>query len=649
MSKLLAVAARELRERWLLFPGALLAGLAPFVFPAFGMKQELTPVVALVGAVLFGAAAAVVIGSSMLARDSVNGRLGFLFSRPVSWLQVWGGKWLAALVLVAACGFLVALPAMVAYPPDTHGGSWLAAMADARGTVFFLSLLFLGIGFANFNATVFRSRSPWLAVDFALLLVAGWAARRYVAPLLFLGVLDAGHGLTAYVGLAPVAVALLLGSAAQVVFGRTDLRRAHLTLSVAFWAVIGAGLLAAALVLHWTLAARPVDLRGSLARSDSAGRWVLVEGSSGRGALHRPGVLIDTTTGDFLSPAREDVSQPWAARGIAFSGDGRRTVRWRAGWSDQAATVEWLDLQARPIRATWVVLESSPPLTWSTRVVLSPSGGWLLLVHESGASLFAADGRRVATATLPPNIRAEAARFLDEDRARVWLGPDPSLRRRADAAGIVVTLGSDGSATTSRFALAPGTGGADASARTLLVPADEGRSVLSLDGALRLRDGATGAQQATLDEDHPQGRVLGLADGGIVFVTADGPRVLMRTFDREGRPLGSFSLPQSVHGLADVFELPSGRVALAFGAIYRTAEVVVIDAADGRVVSVLTDLRPNTWFGLPADEPGAVKGVPPARFFWGSEGRLVRVDFATGEQKTVLGPGAPRGERLSVR
>ena len=92
MSKLLAVAARELRERWLLFPGAIVAGLAPFVFTAFGMRQELTPVLALVGAALFGAAGAVVIGSSMLARDSVNGRLGFLFSRPVSWLQIWGGK-----------------------------------------------------------------------------------------------------------------------------------------------------------------------------------------------------------------------------------------------------------------------------------------------------------------------------------------------------------------------------------------------------------------------------------------------------------------------------------------------------------------------------------------------------------------------------
>ena len=41
MSKLLAVAARELRERWLLFPGALLAGLAPFVFPAFGKSATL--------------------------------------------------------------------------------------------------------------------------------------------------------------------------------------------------------------------------------------------------------------------------------------------------------------------------------------------------------------------------------------------------------------------------------------------------------------------------------------------------------------------------------------------------------------------------------------------------------------------------------
>ena len=30
-------------------------------------------------------------------------------------------------------------------------------------------------------------------------------------------------------------------------------------------------------------------------------------------------------------------------------------------------------------------------------------------------------------------------------------------------------------------------------------------------------------------------------------------------------------------------------------------------------------------------------------------GRLVRIDFATGERKVVAGPGAPPGERIRVR
>jgi hypothetical protein len=36
-------------------------------------------------------------------------------------------------------------------------------------------------------------------------------------------------------------------------------------------------------------------------------------------------------------------------------------------------------------------------------------------------------------------------------------------------------------------------------------------------------------------------------------------------------------------------------------------------------------------------------------FFRDAEGRVIRLDFATGEQKVVAGPGAPRGERVSVR
>ena len=60
-------------------------------------------------------------GSTMLARDAANGRLGFLFSRPLSWPTIWDGKWLAALVLVASSGVLAAIPFMVVYPAPSDG------------------------------------------------------------------------------------------------------------------------------------------------------------------------------------------------------------------------------------------------------------------------------------------------------------------------------------------------------------------------------------------------------------------------------------------------------------------------------------------------------------------------------------------------
>jgi hypothetical protein len=36
-------------------------------------------------------------------------------------------------------------------------------------------------------------------------------------------------------------------------------------------------------------------------------------------------------------------------------------------------------------------------------------------------------------------------------------------------------------------------------------------------------------------------------------------------------------------------------------------------------------------------------------FFRDVEGRVVRIDFATGERRIVAGPGAPPGERFHFR
>ena len=646
MSRLLAVAARELRERWLLFPAALALGFVPFALPALGVKRDHAPVVGLAFAALFGVAAAVVIGSSMLARDSASGRLGFLFSRPVAWPTIWGGKWLAAVVLVAGCTVLAAVPWMVGYPH--HSGSWFDAIGgDQLGVV--AVLLVIAVGLANFNATVFRSRSPWLAADLLLLVVAVWAIRRYVAPLLLLGTFRTGHGLGGYLDIVWVfGGALLLASASQVALGRTDLRRAHRAMSATFWSIVGVCLLAAGVFLGWSLASGPADVRGGFTvRSDPSARWVWVEGSTGRGGLHHPGLLLDTAAGRYLAPRRDDVRVPWAAWGIAFSGDGR----WAARWCDDGGSitaVERVDLQHPSRWGDRVALESSPPPNWHTRIVLSPSGGRVLLVHESGTSLFSMDGHRLATATIPPGLGLEAAQFLDEDRARVWLAPDPSSGGQAGSA-LVVTLVSDGSTASAPFALGAGAPRTPGLPRPVLTPAEGGRRLLSLDGALRLRDGATGELLATLHEGDT-GRAIAMADGRIVLVAAEGTHALVRTYDRDGRAVASFAIPQVLRGLPWASEVPGGRIAVRVGLVSSAVETLVIDPGEGRVLERLVGLQPafdGYWRGSEPDVAG--RGVPPARFFWGEQGRLVRVDFATGERKVVLGPGAPEAERISGR
>jgi hypothetical protein len=73
MRRVLAVTAREIRERWLLFPAGLAIGCVPLVLPAFGVQGPDLPFLGLFFALVLAAAAAVVVGSSMLARDAANG------------------------------------------------------------------------------------------------------------------------------------------------------------------------------------------------------------------------------------------------------------------------------------------------------------------------------------------------------------------------------------------------------------------------------------------------------------------------------------------------------------------------------------------------------------------------------------------------
>jgi hypothetical protein len=654
VSKLLAVAARELRERWLLFPAALTIGCVPLVMPAFGLPRDAMPFVGTLSAVLLGAAAGLITGASMLARDAANGRLGFLFSRPVSWPAIWGGKWLAALALVVASGLLAAVPWMLAYPLSAagghHGGSWVRAVLDGQGAVSCFVAILLVVGFANFGATLFRSRSAWVAADVVLLAATLWATRRYVAPLWLFGVLMPLAGWQPALALAPLVIGLLAGSMAQVAIGRTDVRRAHGALSVGFWAVVGLTLASAAGYWGWARSAGPADVTVQAASPGPAGRWIDVEGSAERSGYYPHGFLIDTATGRYAALPGPSGDRSRFPMGLQFSADGRSAAMlWHGG---REAELSVYDLAGATPRVTEVVLESSPPPTWSTAFALSATAASAFVVHESGASLFALpSGRRVATTTIGPGWRPALVRFLAEGEARTWLVPSievPNARARAEMR--VVELATDGRSRAVTFPLtAPldPTGGwrgvvADASGKRLLTP----------DGGVRLRDGATGDLIATLAEGDSRLRALLLADGRIVVGGPSGAndaRSTLTVFGPDGAKLRELTLELPPWALTVGPEVTTGNVAVSsFRSPYLSEDTLVVDVGDGRVVERLPGLRPAIAFWNVSAAPAY--GVPAAvHFFRDADAGVVRIDFATGERTVVAGPGAMAGERLSVR
>jgi hypothetical protein len=654
MSRLLAVTARELRERWLLFPASLLFGLNPLVLPAFGVDRRVMPFVGLVTALGLGAAAAVLSGSTMLARDAANGRLGFLFSRPVSWPTIWGGKWLASLVLVASSGGLAAIPFMVAYPSESHGGSWLRTLAAEPGWALAFGALLLGVAIANFCATAYRSRSPWLVLDMVLVGAALWFTGQHVAPLWRYGVVGK-DGRSLALAIVPLAVGLFAGSAAQVAVGRTDIRRAHCAMSVVFWAVVGTTLALAAGYWTWVRSAGPADVDVYALTRDPGGRFVFVDGSGSRGGWYPYRRFVDTASGRWLAAPEPDPQDPLPGFGALFSADGRYGVLTAS--DERGTALVRLDLGTNPPRSIRIGLESSPPPGWTTSFALSPSAASVFVAHESGASIFSLpSGRRVATTTIAPGWRPAATRFLGEGAARTWLVPSsqPGIASpRAEMS--VVDLAVDGRTQTSAFAVASAFDLPFRSWRAVL-PDAEGRRIVTHDAGVHLRDGATGALLATLAAPDGGAEALFLSDGRIVVGESRRgdanhvlPGAMLRVFDRDGAPLAEIALDLRPPGLGVGPEVAPGRILVSsFRAPYLAEDTLVVDVAEGRVVDRLKGLRPVRGVPFGPAATAAESGFGSVQFFRDAAGRVVRIDLAGGSRAIVAGPGAPAGERLNL-
>jgi len=133
-------------------------------------------------------------------------------------------------------------------------------------------------------------------------------------------------------------------------------------------------------------------------------------------------------------------------------------------------------------------------------------------------------------------------------------------------------------------------------------------------------------------------------------------------FDRVGSKLADFELPlPPPGGLGLGPEVAPGRVVVS---CYRgwllSEDALVVDVTSGEVVDkLLAGLRPA--FGFPLGASSAALGAGSSVHFFSVDevrgvahperrlNRVVRIDFATGERKTVSGAGAVVGDRISAR
>lgn len=631
-----AVLRRELAERWLIPVAALLLGLVPLAAPLLSIGgyrgPELRSGTALALALITSGLLAVVLGSSVLARDLGERRLGFYFSRPLPGWAIWAGKLAAAFVLALGSGFLIMLPCLLLGDRlDPSGLFWKVSLADNVGLwAAGVSLLIL---LANAAAVMFRSRSPWLLLDLGaatLLTAVVWVElNRLVVEGAYGALMQIPAGL-----LAALLAALAAASAVQVLRARTELRRGHRLLSLTLWGLLGLAALAVAGYGRWFLAASPEDvLTFRFVTPAPAGDWVALAGPVQRRAGFEPLFLLDTRSGRYVRiPSSVWDYGLW--NGPVFSRDGRRAV-WLEPEGRRAVPLyaRRLDLDrpgARP-EPVPIVFDGSSPRA----LALSDDGRRLAAIHRERILVMdLATGRALASVRMPGgrNLWEDRLRFLASGTLRFYGIRDGERDEESELQ--VVDVDPVGGKVLRSFATpAPNewTSTLSPDGNRLLLHT---RDLTLPDSHARVVDLATGASSPPIPVQRLTGGVCLLGDDRILVSEGDGGRVVLRLLDLQGVELRRYSLP-------------AGRLRIGGRPAPGLLAVAIVPPGgrgnwDSRR-SLLLDLDRGTWRPL-ADGvvPVALNDLPPGslgtRLFFHHGGGLLEIDPATGRRRVILRP-----------
>jgi hypothetical protein len=611
MKAMVWIATREIAERWTWLSLGLVLGFLPLLSPLFGVSDhDRQATMAIFLFTVLGLVSTIVLGASVMAGDLVQGRLGFLLARPISWGSIWGGKLLAAFLL-AAGSILVCGPAVIAAKGLVPT---LRMIADPLGALFFACWCVIGIALAQAATIAFRSRSAWLAADLAALAAAVFFGAKIVYTLgLSGGFDDSAASYTTLCG--SIAVVLLAVTAAPFAFGGTSVRRAHGAVSLAACLSVLTLLASGTGWAYWASHPGASDFREVRAASASAGgHWIRVMGLA-RGRANGSALFFRADNDKTPRLVGSSLMNSWT---LTLSADGS-TAAW-------LHVVPGIPLRERVTFARAVespvvarVLGVPAPEEFGSTLALSARGDRLAIPDPDRLRVYEVpSGRALSDVAMPMTLQQRQAFFRADDTVVVYgrrsTGGPIDIVQVSVASGRAEVTGHMEAATSLRV---------DSSGDRLLAT-DFGTK------QIRLHDALSGAIIAPLAS---YGGLLSASlftrGGDIGVLLSAGGQARLSLFSASGRELRALDLGPAGRILLD--EDARGRLLAGLERKPRAFETVVIASPTLEVVEHLDGLQPlQSW---PPTWPSVGSGL-----FQDAAHHVVRVDVETGQREIVIGP-----------
>lgn len=661
MKGLAAVARREIVQHRDFLLGALVTGILAAGVPMLpfvgGSAREIREVSAAFAAFALAAGASIALGSTTLAREIATRRIGFDFARPVPAAGIWAGKLGGAAAVAAAVTMAAMFPTLLMNRGIVSREIGLLLLS---GLAFAIVLL---LPLAHAAGIVFRSRSPWLAVDFVLLVVtAGIVALTARFLLHEMALAAAGRGL-AVLGVLLLSAVIGAGFAA-VAAGRTDIRAAHRAFSRAFWPASLAAAALFAAYAGWTVSVEPRDLTGIWALPAPRGDWMRISGwARGRGN-YQPLFLLQASTGRSVK-LKAGFWQAGAWIPLAFSNDGRVAVWLEGGYRVPLLSAiglpELSPSRFQPLRFYRLalgepvarpqptgILLASFPRTWavsgdgSLLAIASADGGVRSVVSVQEIST----GRLLASVAIPPQIRLRIA-FPAQGHLRLYAEESSEAGAPNEVSRQIAIYDFDIAARELTRV------GRTETFRGWIVlrRSPDGSRFLVIDTrgkTVTLHEDPSGRRLAVLSSGETWNRNAAfLSDGRIASTegNATGTRVhLFSSNGDEQRTIPIRSGPGWRTGIGG--EVSAARLVVVSRperSDWRDSEILLVDTLTGQSRSVARGLFPLTgmaWRTQDDPESWPAAGSEATKLFYGEGESLVHFDAATGERRVIL-PGRP--------